>query len=54
MKMDRRGFEPRSSGCKPDIFPLDEQPVENTFKTESGPGWSRTTVASMSGWRRTV
>ena len=25
-EVDRRGFEPRSSGCKPDIFPLDQQP----------------------------
>lgn len=25
--VDRRGVEPRLPGCKPSVFPLDEQPV---------------------------
>ena len=26
LSVDRRGVEPRSSGCKPDVVPLDQQP----------------------------
>ncbi len=31
--VDRRGVEPRSSGCKPDIRPLYEQPMEKVERS---------------------
>jgi hypothetical protein len=38
-RVDRRGVEPRSPGCKPGIFPLDERPLIDQFinKYESSP-----------------
>ena len=37
VRVDRRGVEPRLPGCKPGVFPLDEQPVPSSLQ-EVRPG----------------
>ena len=36
-QVDRRGVEPRLPGCKPGVFPLDQQPVSSSLQ-EVRPG----------------
>ncbi len=63
-----RGIEPRSPGCRPGIFPLDEQPIHQRSVRESNPAFrltkavcSRSTyrpslplIGSDPGWNRTI
>jgi hypothetical protein len=39
-RVDHRGVEPRSPGCKPGVFPLDERPIANIKSNH--PGRTRT------------
>ena len=43
-RVDRRGLEPRSPGCKPGVLPLDEQPVCQWSVWDSNPIFRPTTA----------
>ena len=62
--VDRRGVEPRSPGCKPSVFPLDQPPINQEVSPGVEPGLrpyhgrvppkTLTDLVSDRGWSRTI
>jgi hypothetical protein len=50
--VDHRGVEPRSPGCKPGVFPLDQQPVSVDHRQRSARESNSVPLLTRKGCRR--